>query len=1056
MQHRPSHAGRQSPPIWPFLLLLMFLFAMSITSPRHWEKFAQRAPLAPPLHKTVSTSVATPIGDAFSVRASSSTRPSLGAYAETHPRVTGKYAGSAIASQNATSTYAQPNLNASSTPATSGPLRLSGVSSSAAPVAAPPLKTELSAAPTVVAEVPTIAEPPKAAVLALPNLGSPTISVPSAIVAPTPIVPQADVISSNADAAGPVATAGVLSQTVTPPQVAALPKIEQPEIATTPKVQEYRPSPTGFLLHGGHKPTTAEAAGEQPREHLVNIPSPVVKPQDQRPTLAPPMTSTAKIEPRIADPATINPVPSTPTPVEKPEVPQVKQPVAAAPSVKPANNPSPKPPELVAVRTAPTATQSPKENLPAAATLVPAKPEAVVQVPPTYWPRPTDLLDRLANLHETAATRAWADEVTRLLEELTAVQDVASPRTNEIFQQLRAALNNPALLDEQRLDAKTSLQVRLTRHALQRRLDVWESLSVVVRRNATDAVAQVDVENLAVCLVDLERETAAAGETGRQWREYLQLDALGAAVRNPGVEDARRDLARQIVSRMRRAAETDDRNQFLTQGAFAQLNKSLLAMSDAEIDGRALLESIERFEGGGLPSDGHALAEQCRLLDYSSDAQRRQLATWLTSHYRNANIRVTISADLLNRMLPENLRKNAPVNDTVLGMPTQGWSSTRTGIGIAFLPSTDRLAMRMTAEGVVHAQTQTFSGPVRLFSHSDSNFRAFKDFSLTHRGVEVLPASATTSSRSRLQGIRTEFDHMPILGGIVESIALDQHAEKRVPAQREAAAKVSWQVERGLDQELDLHLRTANEKLNNYCVNPLSKLGLAPDLIELQSNEARAIMRVRVAGDNQLASHTPRPRAYSDNVASVQVHQSAVNNILERLGFQGRTFTAAELYQFAVAELYVPDVVDPAQIPSDIEVKFAKVDPISIHCANGHIELRLAIEELRRGSKTWRDFVVRTEFKTAVVDGATCFVRDGMIHLSGNKLSTTSQIALRTVFAKIFADEMCLPLWPEQLRSDKRFEDLDIAQVDIRDGWIGMAVGPRRVQTTMGLLRPRR
>jgi hypothetical protein len=1056
MQHRPSHAGRQSPPIWPFLLLLVFLFAMSITSPRHWEKFAQRAPLAPPTDKTVSTSVATPIGDAFSARSNNSSRPSLGAYAETRPRVSGNYSTPAVTSPNAAPTYAQPNLDVGSTPSTSGPLRLSGASPSIAAAVAPQLKIEEISAPASVAKVPASAEPPKAAVLALPNLGSPSISVPSAIVAQTPIVPQADAISSDQGATGAVPTVRALPQPVETPQVAALPKLEQPEVATTPKVQEYRPSPTGFLLHGGHKATPAPSAIEQPREQVGRISSPIVKPQDKRPTLAPPMTSTAKIEPRIADPATINPAPTTPTPVEPPKVPQVKQPVAAAPSVKPANNPSTKVPELVAVRTAPAATTSLKEKLPAAASLVPAKPEAVVQAPPSYWPRPSDLLDRLANLHETAATRAWADEVTSLLEELTTVQDVASSRTNEIFQQLRAALSNPALLDEQRLDAKTGLQVRLTRHALQRRLDVWESLSVVVRRNATDAVVQADVESLAVCLVDLERETAAAGETGRQWREYLQLDALGAAVRNPGVEDARRDLARQIVSRMRRAAETDDRNQFLTQGAFAQLNKSLLAMSDAEIDGRALLQSIERFEGGGLPSDGHALAEQCRLLDYSSDVQRRQLATWLTSHYRNANIRVTISSDLLNRMLPEELRKNAPVNDTVLGMPTQGWSSTRTGIGIAFLPSNDRLAMRMTAEGVVHAQTQTFSGPVRLFSHSDSNFRAFKDFSLTHRGVEVSPATATTSSRSRLQGIRTEFDHMPILGGIVESIALDQHAEKRVPAQREAATKVSRQVERGLDQELDLHLRTANEKLNSYCVNPLSKLGLSPELIELQSNEARAIMRVRVAGENQLASHTPRPRAYSDNVASVQVHQSAVNNILERLGFQGRTFTAAELYQFAVTELYVPDVVDSAQIPSDIEVKFAKVDPISIHCANGHIELRLAIEELRRGAKTWRDFVVRTEFKTAVVDGATCFVRDGMIHLSGNKLSTTSQIALRTVFAKVFADEMCLPLWPEKLRSDKRFEDLDIAQVDIRDGWIGMAVGPRRVQTTMGLLRPRR
>jgi hypothetical protein len=364
--------------------------------------------------------------------------------------------------------------------------------------------------------------------------------------------------------------------------------------------------------------------------------------------------------------------------------------------------------------------------------------------------------------------------------------------------------------------------------------------------------------------------------------------------------------------------------------------------------------------------------------------------------------------------------------------------------------------VRFEAQGQIHAQTQTFSGPVRLFSHSDSTFTAHKDLSLALDGFHVTPAKARSQSRSRLRGIRTDFDHLPILSNIVESIALDEHAQLRGAAQREAASKISLQVERGLDAEIDAHLRTADAKLNDRVISPLVEAGLSPEIIELQSNEQRAIVRLRVAGEDQLAAYTPRPRAYSDNVGSIQVHQSALNNLLERSKLAGRRFTAVELYKHFVEQFRLPDELDMARLPADAEVTFAEVDPITVRFDAGTIELRLAIAELRSGSRVWRDFTARTPFKPKVVDGETCLCRDGLIRISGKELGTTGQISLRTAFAKIFPDEMQVGLWPAELKADPRFQDLTIAQVDLRDGWLGIAVGPQRHYPTAALPLPRR
>ena len=47
-------------------------------------------------------------------------------------------------------------------------------------------------------------------------------------------------------------------------------------------------------------------------------------------------------------------------------------------------------------------------------------------------------------------------------------------------------------------------------------------------------------------------------------------------------------------------------------------------------------------------------------------------------------------------------------------------------------------------------------------------------------------------------------------------------------------------------------------------------------------------------------------------------------------------------------------------------------------------------------------------------------------------------------FAKVFPEDFRARLWPERLENDPRFADLDIEQVDLRDGWLGVAVGPKR------------
>jgi hypothetical protein len=1069
---------RRNAPTWPFMIVLGFLFAMSVTSPRGWERYAQRYELrsATLAGSQTNREAQRPVSHAPT--------PAMGfartgTVAETLPRT----AAAVVLPRPITLSGAPPAVAAAPRPTPSATTSTPRLSQAIA--ASPFVNTSPVKKPAVVATatlqyrsfdavgpaqpIPPIelaAEPTAAPIALVAPIVAPSqpVSQPEPVKQPEPIAPAASVVVAPVIAAPLVVEAPVAAPAVrtVPPlaggvrlsgapiaapsaSVAATPPAAKP-IAASPSVAP-QPAPTNVavsapLALGNPQPMPANIGATTP---TVTQPT-LTQPTLTQPTLTQPTVTQPAI---VAQPAVV----AQPMVLAQPTL--AAQPKVAEPVVTKAPQPArPEPAKPELAKPAPAVTR-PIVAEPARpivtevlkpATPIPAKPADIAAVP-SWWPTPVDLYARLDKLRERPATKNWAERAEAVLRHLATAQDAVSPQVVGWLDDLRTVAADPSGLDESRLDAETLVELRLTRHALLRRVDVWESLSHVLRETSGDAktVHGAAAEQLGLALGELETQTAAAGETGRQWRNYLLVDSLRRLTTGAASDGERRDVAREVLNRLSRAGTDRSHREFLRQGPFAKLDARLRDLADEEVDGRRLLAGIERFEQGGLPSDAEVLADECRVLGDSSNEAKKQLAVWLTSHYRNANVRVTFSAELLNRLMPDSLRQQAPVKDTILGLPTRGWSTARTGLNVRFLPSDDQLAIRLEAQGMVHSQTRTQSGPVRVFNNSNATFAAQKDIALSPDGVTVKRAEALSKSNSNLRGIESDYDGIPILGGIVAAIARDQHDENRSAAQREAAWKISRQVERNLDSDIEQHLRGADAALQRRVAGPMKQLRLEPEVVDLHSTEDRAVMRLRIAGNDQLGAHTPRPRAYADNFASLQIHQSAVNNIVDRLELQGRRFTPVDLYRHMVQTLQLEDRFDVSKLPTEVDWTFAKADPITVRYEDGLVELRMSLAELRHKERGWQDFIIRAQFRPEMIDGRMCFVRDGVIRLTGNgqKLPTTAQIALRTVFSKVFPDDLQVKMFPDELRSDARFADLDVEQVDIRDGWLGLSIGKR-------------
>ena len=117
----------------------------------------------------------------------------------------------------------------------------------------------------------------------------------------------------------------------------------------------------------------------------------------------------------------------------------------------------------------------------------------------------------------------------------------------------------------------------------------------------------------------------------------------------------------------------------------------------------------------------------------------------------------------------------------------------------------------------------------------------------------------------------------------------------------------------------------------------------------------------------------------------MQLHESAMDNLLDRLDLSGRTFSLPELFQH-VTERVSQSWDLPANLPGDAFVTFAQNDPIRVRCEDGVVRLTLVINELRRGSRQWRDFEVSANYQPQIegLHVHSCR-RTGVIELGGDE-----------------------------------------------------------------------
>lgn len=651
-------------------------------------------------------------------------------------------------------------------------------------------------------------------------------------------------------------------------------------------------------------------------------------------------------------------------------------------------------------------------------------------------PYAPSLIEGLEGLAEEPLCREWALEIISLLESVHQTTALSSPESAEQFRKLFRRLSETPQLAQQ--TESFDVRARLLRlgYAAKRRVDIWYQVHKILTRGSVEIAFSTSDMQQCLRAVD-ERLTQA--EHANDWRKYLLLDAV-QNMTGPGDPAQRREIAKKVLRRIESSQLSEQQVEVFQKSPFKEFSLQLRLWANEPIDYLKLLDQIEDYEQTGSTESAQAIARSHDVIRWSSEPEPRKLAEFLNTHFRNANVRVALTADFLNRLLPDPQSYQENVSGSIAGANVSGTSHTVNRLQVVLHPDNETWHIGLEAHGEVASDTAASKGPATFYNQGFSRYYARKLLMVDRRGVRVWRAETNANSESALTGFETDFDPIPILGWVARSVARSQHDQHYYSAKVETEEMVRNQAGARLDDEVHQRLAAAEQKVKQKLIGPFEKIDLKPTPLDMSTTEQRVIARYRLATDIQLGAQTPRPQAPGDSLLSVQVHESALNNTLANLKLEGRRTEVHKLYRELATIFERPELEVPDDIPEDMIIQFADKDAIRVRCDNSQVMLTIQIAELKNGRSKWKDFSVRAFYGPDSDQLNANLVREGEVQIIGDFV----KLPLRVIFSKVLSKTRGFNLINRSLSENPRLNDCHVNQFVINDGWIGVGIGPNQ------------
>jgi hypothetical protein len=669
------------------------------------------------------------------------------------------------------------------------------------------------------------------------------------------------------------------------------------------------------------------------------------------------------------------------------------------------------------------------------------------------WPQPMELLSEIDRVQASplgasdVEVKEWLASVEQTLSDLQtlAIGNPASDSSLSSLQSLVTQGHDLAGKRSENIDSARELSRMV--HALDRRRAVWTSVQLCVMKSKEYvAPRKYTIDSILIAdRLDAAKRALASTEDSAGWSSYLILDRIEDLAKGRiGSKDEQIAIARQFLRRVTNTRVNPEQLNILRSAAIHRLADQIHPLTIKPVDYRKLLLDLEAIESTPVHRCSGDIADAVQSLRFSEHPEVGAVASAINTHYRNANVRLSVSEAFLNRMVPRGLVSTHPVQQRILGADTRGASRVRTNLAVDLVPDPQAWRLRINLDGDINSSTQSSRNGTTFFNSSSANVQTQRELRVDGQSLSINGTPARVESSDSLRRFSTEWDSLPIVGDMIRYVAHREFTQSRPIAKRITQRLIAKQTDEEFDKQLKSQISTAQNKFESRLLGPLQSLHLSPLVMDMQSTDDRLIARYRLADDSHLSSYTPRPLAPGDSQLSLQIHQSIFNNLVDRAIDTNRDWTIQQLSDSLADILQQPRPELPSDTPHDVTLRFASPNPISIEFADGKMWLTLRIASLEQpGRMHLKNFVIRSSYLTTIDGLQAELLRDGVISIDGHRLGARDRVPLRAIFTKVFSARTNIPMVAQSLLEDPRAQGLVVSQFDMRDGWLAIAISDR-------------
>ena len=620
--------------------------------------------------------------------------------------------------------------------------------------------------------------------------------------------------------------------------------------------------------------------------------------------------------------------------------------------------------------------------------------------------------------------------------------------------------------------AKSMSVTGLAAESLQRKLSRRAALiKAAIAATATTASPSATAAIQSAVQAEATKVSSALStiRNGELWSGYLHLSELGTG-------EASVAVLRQVRNNLNVTDSMDDaQKKFLARPEMTSLATVLDgAIAAAAYDGDSVAVEAEQqrqiavlaaalleYEQLQKAADAEHARSAWRLLRNRFPEAADILRPSVNQHYFNHNLHFTVSEDLLSRLVSDYRTESGCIADCILGAWVTGSQNTDVRVRADVKRSASIAQFDLLVNGNTRSNTKAQKDPATVWTSGNHYFWINKSVYFDGRTVTSSPAMISVDTNSRTTGLATKYDGIPIIRRIVRKIAVQKIAESKPQSEAITASKLRSQALPKFEDETNRKFSESNTTFQTT-LDSLERRGVAPDSISTRSSNTHIAMSSRTIGTGRVGGSVQPPAALLATGAAVQLHESALNNAIDALGFQGRTILEkdfAKELESALSELFQRDIkltdgtsepvltegepanTEPANSEPEppTEFVFSKTDPIRVRFSDGQISVVLRTGVRQEGKEEIPEQIITIPI-TMTLEGGKVVLNPAPIRVESREETdrlkqVTRANQIRRIFARRIVRRELSPTIDLQAAGDRTLP-VTVTLIELADGWL--------------------